>query len=186
MGSGKTTICKFFELQKIPVFYADSQAKEIMHRDEQLVLAIKESFGNEMYSDEGILQRSKLATAVFNDEQKLQLLNSLVHPAVFRAFDNWVNRQKAPYVLKEAALLFESGSYKDCDYTILVKSPHTLKVSRIMKRDSITESEIIKRMNKQLTDEKKEKLADFVIHNNELELLIPKLLTLHQRFLKEG
>ena len=184
MGSGKTTICRFFELQKIPVFYADTQAKEIMHRDEQLIYGIKHAFGNEMYSG-GILQKSKLAAVVFNDEEKLKLLNSLVHPAVFRAFDNWVEQQKAPYVLKEAALLFESGSYRDCKYTILVKSPHTLKISRIMERDSISESEIIKRMDKQLPDEEKERLADFIIHNNEQELLIPQLLALHQEFLKE-
>lgn len=184
IGSGKTTVCKLFQLQNIPVFYADQQAKEIMQTDKQLVDDLKAAFGMDVYSEEGILNRSKLAALVFNDKEKLQKLNSLVHPAVFKAFDTWVKQQTAPYVLKEAALLFESGSYKDCDYIILVKSPQDLKISRIIERDSITEADVLKRMNKQLSDEEKEQRSDFIIYNDEVQMLIPQVLELHGKFLK--
>lgn len=184
IGSGKTTVCKFFELQRIPVFYADQQAKSIMHTDELLVDQISREFGADIYFSNGELNRSKLGALVFNDEEKLKKLNSIVHPAVFRAFDNWLNQQKnAPYVLKEAALLFESGSYKDCDFNLLITSPHNLKMSRIMQRDSVSEGEVLKRMNKQLSDAEKAPLSDFTINNDEKQLLIPQMLDLHNHFI---
>ncbi|MFD2162626.1 dephospho-CoA kinase [Paradesertivirga mongoliensis] len=184
IGSGKTTVCKFFELQRIPVFYADQQAKSIMHTDGLLVDQISREFGADIYFSNGELNRSKLGALVFNDEEKLKKLNSIVHPAVFRAFDNWLNQQKnAPYVLKEAALLFESGSYKDCDFNLLITSPHNLKISRIMQRDSVSEGEVLKRMNKQLSDAEKAPLSDFTINNDEKQLLIPQMLDLHNHFI---
>jgi dephospho-CoA kinase len=183
IGSGKTTICKIFELQNIPVFYADQQAKDTMHTDTLLMEEIKAHFGNDIYSQQGVLNRSKLASIVFSDSEKLKKLNSLVHPAVFRAFDAWVEEQNAPYVLKEAALLFESGSYKDCDFKILVKSPEHLKMSRIVQRDLITEAEVKRRMDQQWSDEQKETLSDYILLNDEQELLIPQVLELHNNFL---
>ena len=183
IGSGKTTVCKVFQLQQIPVFYADSQAKIIMQTDQQLVNSIKAAFGSDVYSAEGILNRSRLAAIVFSDEEKLKKLNSLVHPAVFRAFDKWVEQQNAPYVMKEAALLFESNSYKDCDYIILVKAPQHLKIARIIERDAVPESDVLKRMNKQLSDEEKELRSDFIIYNDEQQMLIPQVLALHEKFL---
>ncbi|MGV3507756.1 MAG: dephospho-CoA kinase [Sphingobacteriaceae bacterium] len=182
IGSGKTTVCRLFELQGIPIFYADSQAREIMNTDPLLIAGIKQAFGDDVYED-GLLNRSKLAALVFNNTIELQKLNSLVHPAVFRAFDIWIAQQKSRYVIKEAAVLFESGSYKDCDSTILVTSPKSMKISRVVKRDSVTEADVLKRMDKQLSDEEKEKLADFVIANNEKQLLIPQVLKLHKIFL---
>lgn len=183
IGSGKTTVCKVFQLQQIPVFYADSQAKIIMQTDQQLVNSIKAAFGSDVYSAEGILNRSRLAAIVFSDEEKLKKLNSLVHPAVFRAFDKWVEQQNAPYVMKEAALLFESNSYKDCDYIILVKAPQHLKIARIIERDAVPESDVLKRMSKQLSDEEKELRSDFIIYNDEQQMLIPQVLALHEKFL---
>ena len=183
IGSGKTTVCKVFQLQQIPVFYADSQAKIIMQTDQQLINSIKAAFGSDVYSAEGILNRSRLAAIVFSDEEKLKKLNSLVHPAVFRAFDKWVEQQNAPYVMKEAALLFESNSYKDCDYIILVKAPQHLKIARIIERDAVPESDVLKRMNKQLSDEEKELRSDFIIYNDEQQMLIPQVLALHEKFL---
>ncbi|TZF85006.1 dephospho-CoA kinase [Pedobacter sp. BS3] len=183
IGSGKSTVSKLFELLGIPVFYADTAAKTVMQTDSILVDAIKTTFGEAAYTN-GQLNRKYLANIVFNDEQQLLKLNALVHPAVFRAFDTWVLQQKqAPYVLKEAALLFESGSYKMSDKTILVKAPLSLRISRVMQRDGITQQEVEQRMNKQLSDAGKEKLADYVIQNNETELLIPQVLKLHQTFL---
>ncbi|MBC7867410.1 MAG: dephospho-CoA kinase [Gloeobacteraceae cyanobacterium ES-bin-316] len=184
IGSGKTIICKLFELQKIPVFYADAQAKSIMHTDATLIAALKEAFGKDIYTD-NILNRSKLAAQVFSDKEKLAKLNSLVHPAVFKAFDNWISQQEAPYLLKEAALLFESGSDKDCDFTILVKSPLDLKISRVVARDSVSEEEVQKRIKNQMSDEQKEVLADFTILNDEENLVIPQVLKLHQFFLNQ-
>ncbi|WP_207532254.1 dephospho-CoA kinase [Desertivirga arenae] len=187
IGSGKTTICKVFEIFGIPVFYADIAAKSVMQNDPLLVSAVKDLFGDEAYFESGELNRSYLAAKVFGDEKELKKLNSIVHPAVFRAFDLWSEQQKnVPYVLKEAALLYESNSYQDCSYTILVKSPLELKLKRVMQRDNVSGEEIRKRMARQWTDEEKEKLADIVLNNNETYFLLPEIIKLHQRFLEES
>ena len=184
IGSGKTTACKVFEVLGIPVFYADTVAKELMHTDVLLKEELISAFGANSYFPNGELNRKYISEIVFKDETQLQILNKLVHPAVFRAFDQWVlNHRNAPYVLKEAALLFESGSSKMCDYNILVKSPEAIKIERIIKRDHITEAEVRLRMNKQLSDEEKEKLADFILYNNEEQLLVTQILTLHEKLL---
>ncbi|MGB4774517.1 MAG: dephospho-CoA kinase [Daejeonella sp.] len=183
IGSGKTTVCKVFELLGIPVFYADAVAKQLMNTAE-LKADIIHAFGNQSYSATGELNRKYIAGRVFKDEKALMQLNSLVHPAVFKAFDTWVNyQQNTPYVLKEAALLFESDSYKMCNYSVLVKAPLEIKIKRIMQRDQITEAEVKLRMARQLTDEQKEPLADFIVINDEQQLLIPQILALHQKFL---
>ena len=184
IGSGKTTACKVFEVLGIPVFYADTVAKELMHTDILLKKELISAFGPNSYFPNGELNRKYISGIVFKDETQLQILNKLVHPAVFRAFDQWVlNQRNAPYVLKEAALLFESGSSQMCDYNILVKSPEAIKIQRIIQRDHITESEVRLRMNKQLPDEEKEKLADFILYNNEEQLLVTQILTLHEKLL---
>ncbi len=182
IGSGKSTIAKVFEILGIPVFYADSEAKSLMHSDDLLINSIKEVFGEGAYTYNQ-LNRKYIADVVFNNEKELVKLNSLVHPAVFRAFDNWVKVQKSPYVLKEAALLFESGSFKLCDQTILVTAPEKLKVRRVMDRDNITEDHVRARINKQLSEEQGRKLADQIIINDEQHLLIPQVLQLHEQFL---
>lgn len=184
IGSGKTTVSKMFELLGIPVFYADDAAKSIMVTDELLVAGIKLAFGAAAYFNDGSLNRKHIAGIVFNDEQQLAKLNALVHPAVFRAFDNWAKQiENAPYVIKEAALLFESSSYKMCDKTILVTAPLETRIKRVMQRDSITKEEVISRNLRQFTQEEKLKLADFIIKNDDTELVIPQVLTLHQEFL---
>ena len=186
IGSGKTTVCKLFELQGIAIFYADQEAKKAMSTDQQLMSDIRTQFGNDIYSSEGTLNRSKLASIVFNDDRQLAMLNSIVHPAVFRLFDEWVDQQTSAYVIKEAALLFESNSYKDCHSTILVKSPELMRISRVVKRDRITEQDVLKRMAKQLGDNEKEKLSEYVIINDERTLIIPQVLDLHSEFLKRA
>ena len=184
IGTGKTTVCKIFEILGIPVFYADQAAKQVMHEDELLVEEIKSAFGASAYSRAGELDRKYLAGIVFNDEFQLERLNSLVHPAVFRAYDKWKGVQKASYVIKEAALLFESGSYKESDYNVVVTSPLELRIKRIMKRDGISVEQVKARMSKQMSEEEKVKLADFIVKNDESELLIPQVLDLHQTFLQ--
>ncbi|MXV52500.1 dephospho-CoA kinase [Pedobacter sp. HMF7647] len=182
IGSGKTTVCKFFEILGIPVFYADTAAKQVMDSDLLLKSGLIDAFGKDVFNHDG-LNRKHLANIVFNDKGKLQLLNSLVHPAVFRSFDAWVAGQNAPYVLKEAALLFESGSYKACDETILVKAPLELKLKRVIKRDSISAEEVKARMDRQMSDQEKAKLSGHLIINDELNLVIPQVLSLHHYFL---
>jgi dephospho-CoA kinase len=185
IGSGKTTVCKVFELLGIPVFYADHVAKSIMHTDQLLKTEILSSFGQESYSKDGQLNRPYISSIVFNDESQLKKLNAIVHPAVFRAFDKWIsNHSDVPYILKEAALLFESESYKMCDLSILVISPEATRIRRVIARDHISKDEIMLRMKRQFTDEQKMKLADHVLINDENRLLIPQILSLHQQFLK--
>ena len=186
IGSGKSTVCKLLELQGIPVFYADAEAKNAMVSDNLLIAQLKTAFGDDIYNPDLSLNRSKLAEVVFNDDAKLKQLNSIVHPAVFRLFDLWVENQSSVYVVKEAALLFESHSYKDCDFKILVKSSEELKIKRVMQRDFITRENVYKRMKKQLSDDEKEKLSDFIINNNEQELLIPQVMNLHLEVLRRA
>lgn len=180
MGSGKTTVSKVFELLGIPVFYADDAAKKVMVTDAVLMDEIKSAFGGLSYLEDGSLNRKYIAGIVFNNKAQLAKLNALVHPATFRAFDVWVKRLSAvPYVLKEAALLFESDSYKMCDYTMMVQAPLEARVKRVMMRDGITRQEVESRNAHQFPDEKKTALADFVIKNDDSELVIPQVLKLH-------
>ena len=184
IGSGKTTVCKIFEVLGIPVFYADDAAKEVMVTDAELIAGIKQTFGNEAYFEDGELNRKYIAGIVFNDKEELAKLNALVHPAVFRAFDKWVLLQKsAPYVLKEAAILFESGSYKKCDRTIMVTAPLDLRIKRVTTRDGITADEVKSRNDRQFTEEKKLAMADDVIINDDTQLVIPQVLKLHELYL---
>lgn len=186
IGSGKSTICQVFELLGIPVFYADAAAKALMATNEQLKQAITADFGKDSYLPDGNVNRAYLAGVVFDNPTALEKLNALVHPVVFKAFDDWVKAQHSPYVIKEAALLFESGSHQLCDKTILVTAPEALKIARIVKRDQTTEEEIRARMARQMPDEEKIPMADILIHNDEQSLLIPKILQLHQQFLQGG
>ncbi|MGZ3764404.1 MAG: dephospho-CoA kinase [Mucilaginibacter sp.] len=184
IGGGKTTVSKVFEMLGIPVFYADAAAKKVMVEDPVLINALKETFGEEAYFNDGELNRKYIASIVFNDEAQLTKLNSLVHPAVFRAFDNWTTQiGDAPYVMKEAALLFESSSYKMCDYSVMVTAPLELRIQRVVQRDSLTREEVESRDAKQFSEEKKTQLANYVILNDDTELVIPQVLKLHQQFL---
>jgi dephospho-CoA kinase len=185
IGSGKTTVSKIFEVLGIPVFYADDAAKNVMSNDPILIDAIKSTFGKASYFDGGTLNRKHIAAIVFNNEAELDKLNAIVHPATFRAFDNWLPKhQNAPYILKEAAVLFESGAYKMCDKTIMVAAPLEMRVKRVMLRDKLLEEEILKREARQFTEEKKLELADFFIKNDEKELVIPQVLRLHELFIE--
>ncbi|MDO3626131.1 dephospho-CoA kinase [Mucilaginibacter sp. BT774] len=184
IGSGKTTVSRIFEVLDVPVFYADDAAKKVMVEDPILIDTLKSEFGNESYFDDGSLNRKHIAAIVFNNEAELTKLNSIVHPAVFRAFDSWAAGIKnAPYVIKEAALLFESSSYKMCNRTIMVTAPLELRINRVMHRDGLTRAEIESRNARQFSEEKKIQLADFVIRNDDTQLVIPQALELHKKFL---
>ncbi len=183
IGSGKTTVSKIFEVLGIPVFYADEAAKSVMVNDGRLISELKSQFGEESYFADGALNRKHIASIVFNDDAALARLNAIVHPATFRAFDAWVaNISDVPYVVKEAALLFESDSYKLCDRTIMVQAPLDMRIKRVIDRDGLSREEIEKREAHQFTEEKKAQLADHIIKNDDTELVIPQVLKLHGLF----
>ena len=187
IGSGKTTVCRVFELLGIPIFYADTVAKLIMNTDPVLKEEILKAFGEKSYSKNGDLNRAYLSSIVFNNESELNKLNALVHPAVFRAFDQWIAiHHDAPYIIKEAALLFETKSYTMCDLSVLVVSPEESRMRRVIARDAISHDEIVLRMKRQFSDEQKIKLADHILFNDENQLLIPQILELDQQFITIG
>ena len=185
IGSGKSLVCRIFEILGVPVYDADSRAKDLMTTDGILVSAIKKEFGELSYDQDGRLNRTYLSAKVFNDADRLKTLNSLVHPRVGANYSDWVtNHRNFPYVLKEAALLFEAGSYKTLDKIIVVNAPAELRMKRVKVRDHHrTEAQILDIMNNQMPDKEKLSRADFVIHNDETLLVIPQVLDLHNRFL---
>jgi dephospho-CoA kinase len=182
LGSGKTTVAKIFEALGIPVYYADASSKRLMNEDDKLKAAVRNAFGEAIFPD-GKLDRRKLSEIVFKDEEKLALLNSIVHPATLHDADEWMKKQTAPYIIKEAALIFESGSHQSLDYVIGVSAPLPLRLQRAMKRDNITRDDAMARVNKQISEEIKMRLCDFVITNDEQQMVIPQVLELHQKFL---
>jgi dephospho-CoA kinase len=186
IGSGKSTVCKIFEVCGASVYYADDKAKMLMNKDEVLKKMIKEKFGEEAYSIDGKLNRAFLADKVFINAEQLKVLNSIVHPYVFQDTIKWMQaHQNEKYVLYEAAIMFESGSYKMMDKTILVISPTQERISRVVNRDKISKEEVVARINKQMPDEEKLKLANFVIYNDGEHELIPQVLALHKKFISQ-
>lgn len=184
IGSGKTTVAKIFNILGIPVYSADDRAKWLMANDSDLKSQIISYFGRESYFEDGSLNRSYLASSVFNDEKKVSLINSLVHPAVKKDFEQWVLEQDSPYVMKEAALLFESGSYKDLDKVINVSAPLKIRINRVILRDpQRSENQINDIINKQMPDEEKNLKADYVIKNSDNRLLIPQVMQIHHELL---
>ncbi len=187
IGSGKTTVCKMFEELSIPVYYADERAKYLMQHEHFLIDEIKKNFGEDIY-DNGQLNRQLLASKVFHDKEKVKLLNSLVHPAVFRDTDRWVAEQQAtqtPYALKEAALLVESGSHNYLDKLIVVTAPQNVRLKRVVERDNVSSTDVMARMQNQLPEEEKVKLADFVIINDsDKEHLRQQVLKIHQQLVE--
>jgi dephospho-CoA kinase len=185
IGSGKSTVARILETLGIPVYYADDAAKTIMNTDAGLRQQIIQHFGEASYA-EGTLQRKYLADIVFNDPEKLALLNSLIHPVTIRHSEQWFRRQSAPYAVREAALLFESGASENLGFIIGVYAPKHLRLQRVIKRDGLSADEIQKRMNRQINEEMKMKLCDAVIRNDEQELVIPQVMELHRRLLEKA
>ena len=182
IGSGKTTAAKIFEMLGVPVYYADDAAKRIMNEDEELKKAIEDQFGAAVYKD-GELDRDYLASKVFRQPQQLELLNALVHPATIRDAVSWMEQQKTAYTIKEAALIFESAAAEQLDYIIGVYAPTELRIRRTMERNNVTREEVLRRMDNQLDEKIKMKLCDFVLYNDEQQLLIPQVIQLHQKLL---
>jgi len=168
IGSGKTTIANYFQEKGVPVYIADEGAKFVM-QSENIVKQIKTTFGEDLFEN-SILNRTKLAEIVFNDKSKLEQLNNIVHPAVKNDFDLWLLQHKNyEYVIYEAAILFESGSYKDCDIVITVTAPKEVRIERVLKRDNTSREHVLSRMEMQWNDEKRISGSNFVINNDNLK-----------------
>jgi dephospho-CoA kinase len=182
IGSGKTTVAHIFEVLRIPVYYADNAAKRLMNEDNNLKQQIIAHFGEESYVD-GKLNRSYLSTVVFSDAEKTKLINSIIHPATIADAELWMCKQTTPYAIKEAALIFEAAAEKQLDLVIGVQSPLPIRMQRVMQRDNITEEAVLARMQKQMNEEEKINRCDFVIVNDEEELLTPQVVELHEKLL---
>lgn len=185
IGSGKSTVARILETLGVPVYYADDAAKELMNTDAALKEAVTGLFGPAAYIN-GQLDRKFIAGIVFNDKTKLDALNRLVHPATIRHSEAWYSRLTVPYAVREAALIFESGAGENLDYVIGVYAPENIRIQRVVLRDGLPADEIRKRMARQLNEDIKMKLCDFVIRNDEQELLIPQVLQLHEQLMREG
>ncbi len=184
IGSGKTTVCRLFELLGVPVYYSDLEARNITNHNPKVVQEITKVFGSQSYQN-GIMNRPYISSIVFNDKEKLALLNSIVHPAVADHFQQWISlQQDKDYILKEAAILFESGAYESVDKVITVTAPQELRVKRVMKRDGFSADDILQRMKNQWDEEEKIKRSDEVIVADDVHLVIPQVITIHQKYKK--
>lgn len=181
IGSGKTTISQIFNILGVPVFDADTAAKEAMEHNPVLKEKLINTFGAAVFVEHK-LNRKYLADIVFNDAHQLDILNALVHPITIAAAADWFATQNSPYVIKEAALIFEAGAGHGLDYVIGVFAPTALRIKRVMDRDHLSREEVLSRMNRQIDDQIKMKLCDFVIQNNNQALLTKQVLELHEKF----
>lgn len=168
IGSGKTTIANYLKSLGIPVYNSDDQAKKILYLPETID-SLKSAFGNIVFTNE-LFDKDKLAKLVFNNPEQLKVLNQIIHPAVKVDFENWLKANKnSPLVIKEAAILFESGSYKDCDAVISISAPQEMRIQRVIERDHLTFDEVMSRINNQWTDEMRKNKSDYVIDNQDIE-----------------
>ena len=182
IGSGKTLVCTIFETMGIPVYYADTQARLLMNTDPKLKSYIKGYFGCGIYHG-GTLDRSKLAEIIFNDKTALEKVNSWVHPAVASDFEDWCSRQTSPYVLEEAAIIFESNLAHRFEKVILVTAPDHIRIKRVCARDHVATEAVFNRITHQWPEEKKIPLADYIICNDEKHLIAPQVMEIHRRLL---
>lgn len=182
IGSGKSTVCKVFRALGVPVFEADVEAKKLMNENEQVKQQLMKRYGGNLYVSSG-LNRGLLAEIIFNNKSEIEFVNSIVHPSVQNKFNTWYAQQNSPYVIEEAAILFESGGYVKMDATILVTAPIDERIQRVMQRDNTTREQVMNRINNQWSDEKKIKLATYVINNSDEQLIIPELIKIHQEML---
>ncbi len=185
IGSGKSLICEIFNHLSIPVFNADTEAKLIINSDKDVIDQIKQAFGNDIYH-KNKLKKDVLAKIIFNDSKALTRINSIVHPKVREYFLDWAEKQQSKYVIEEAAILFESNAYLDLDYIINVHANKQSRIERVIKRDNISKEEVLSRMQNQLCDEKRMKLADFTIYNDNDRMILPQVIDIHQKILSKG
>jgi dephospho-CoA kinase len=182
IGSGKTSVCRVFEVLGIPVFSADRQAQEIMDKDKEIIAGIKSITGKNLYNN-GTLDRAELASIIFNDPTILKKVNLLVHPAVLDHFTKWTLIQSTPYVIMEAAILFESGASEVVDKILTVVAPVEQRVKRVILRNKLSQEQVLERMRNQIDDEERIRQSDFIINNSENDMIIPSVLEIHNEIL---
>jgi dephospho-CoA kinase len=182
IGSGKTTVCMIFKTLGVAIYDADTQAKQLMNTDPDLKSLLKVYFGDDIYRY-GTLDRRRLADIIFNDKTALERINSLVHPVVVRDFEQWCVSQTSPYVLEEAAIIFESNIAHRFKKTILVTAPDSVRIERVCARDNVSPEMALERMKNQWSEEKKMAMADYVIYNNDMQLLTPQVMEIHRQLL---
>ena len=183
IGSGKTTVAKLFMELDIPVYIADDEAKQLMDRSKIIKRHLIQLLGRKAYTKGG-LNRAFIAKKIFCDPILLSKVNQIVHPKVAKHFRRWVGKQKGPYCIKEAAILFESGSYKDCDTTILISAPKAVRIKRVLARDGVSKEDVLSRMVNQWSDKRKKELADIVIENIDMNAVKKEVLRVHRRLSK--
>jgi len=183
IGSGKTSVCRVFNVLGIPVFSADPEAKDIMDNDPVIISKINTIVGKDMYQNGG-LDRMELANIIFNNSKLLDKVNSLVHPVVFDHFRLWELKQHAVYVIMEAAILFESGASKLVDRVASVIAPVEERVERVINRNKLSREQVLDRMRNQMDDDTRISISDYVIHNSENDMIIPAILKIHEDILK--
>ena len=181
IGSGKTTVARIFSMLNVPVYNSDEAGRNISNIDPLVKSTIKEQFGADVFDQNENLNREKLSAIVFNDSSALAKLNAIIHPAVAQDFNMWCAKQSSPYVIKETAILFEHGLDKHLDGVIVVEAPDELRIKRVMHRNGITEDAVRQRIQQQLPQDELISRADWVIHNNEEQLLIPQVLEIYSR-----
>ncbi len=186
IGSGKSTVCRVFKIIGIPIFEADQVAKQLLQTRSEIKEGLIHLFGKEVYSEDGTIDRKKLAGIIFNDDVQLRKMNALVHPVVRNEFQQWVKQQNSPYVIHEAAILFESGFYKMMDFTILVSAPEEERIQRVMQRDGVSEEQVKERLAKQWTDAERRKLAEKEIINDNKNPVIPEIIKLDKIIREHG
>lgn len=182
IGSGKSVVCRVFATLGIPVFNADLAARHLLETDEDLKQQVKSLLGDDSYNA-ALPDRAKIASIVFNDPAKLTELNALIHPATISYGEQWMSQQQAPYTIKEAAIFFESGSYKSIDIMIGVSAPKELRIQRAMQRSAITREEVLDRMSQQMDEDEKLKRCDYIIVNDGRQAIIPQVMNIHKLLL---
>lgn len=178
IGSGKTTVAQLFSELGVPIYIADIEAKKLTDSSKEIRRKLIALLGEEAYNGPK-LNRKFVANKIFNNEVLLEAVNAVIHPKVALHFRKWLLKQNAAYVIKEAAILFENGSYKNCDLVILVTAPKAVRIARVMARDNASAVEIEQRMKNQWSDKEKQKLADIIIENIELKTTQEKVKTIH-------
>ncbi|PIE86327.1 MAG: dephospho-CoA kinase [Bacteroidia bacterium] len=187
IGSGKSMVCAIFSKLGVPIYNADKEAKKLTNSHPKIIKQLSDAFGADIYQASGMLNKQKLSQHIFTDKNALASVNAIIHPIVIEDFTEWVKHQtEATYIIKEAAILFESGTHAEMDKIITVISPLELRISRVMKRDNLERKKVLERIENQISDEEKIQFSDYVIINNEHQALIPQILKIHKTLAKNG
>ncbi len=185
IGSGKTSLCKLLSKMGFPVFYTDSEGHTQLNTNKEVHDALEDRYGKSIFDEKGFPKRPAIAAIVFKDKDELNWLNSIIHPRVKKAFTDWCGKQRSELVFKESAILFEGGFNLDCDFSIQVSCDVEARLKRVLKRDKVNEEDIRNRLKNQMTDAQKEELADFIVYNEDSDLMTPQILDILKLILKK-